>query len=232
MGCFVLCSSYTIFWLTCPHLGILSKIMARYRTFIHQQQNVTKNEWTGNTNEITFMDHEMENIYYNNRDIKLLLDLLATCSGVEQSLRILVLFDSKLKSYLCPGDLKFVDQSYHSYIPVNEVNISTIAGVHEETCVKKLVYDLSIEFSEAIIMTHLLRNVKDIVGIYTVEIYPRTPRSTIHKAIKVTPQKSMVQLNSQKMMHTFSTRLYDMDPEQRYSKLISKFIQINGDDVV
>ena len=75
--------------------------------------------------------------------MKLLLDLLSTCSGIEQSLRILVLFDSKLKSYFCPGDLKFVDQSYHAYLPVNEINISTDSGVLEDSCTKKIVYDVS-----------------------------------------------------------------------------------------
>ena len=140
----------------------------RYRKLIRQQSDFVKNEWTGKTNESTFIDHEMENIYFNNQDIKLLLDLLATCSGIEQSLRILVLFDSTLKAYFCPGDIKFVNQHYHPYVPVNEINISTYAGVHEDSCVKKLVYDISIEFVEAKIMTHLLNNKKDVVGIYTV----------------------------------------------------------------
>ena len=191
--------------------------MERYRKFIHlQQKNHKHNEWMKNRKISVFIDHEMENIYFNNRDIKLLLDLLATCSGIEQSLRILVLFDSNLKSYFCPGDLEFVHETFHAYVPINEVNISTISGIQEEACQMKIVYDVSIEFSESIIMANLLNNVDDLVGIYTVEIYPRTPRSTIHKAIKVASEKDMVDSNKQKAMHIFSARLYDMDPEQRY----------------
>ena len=219
LGCFVVCSTYTLFWLTCPHLGVLSRIMAKYRKFIHQQQKSHgKNEWMRRNTvaSASFIDHEIESIYFNNRDIKLLLDLLATCSGVEQSLRILVLFDSTLKEYFCPGDLKFVNQTFHSYLPINEVNISTMSGVQEHLNAKKLVYDVSIEFSEAIIMTQMLNNVKDVIGVYTVEIYPRTPRSTIHKAIKITSNNENDHKSSQRPMNTFCTRLCDMDPEQRY----------------
>ena len=191
--------------------------MERYRKFVqHQKKNHKHNEWMNNRKMSAFTDHEMENIYFNNRDIKLLLDLLATCSGIEQSLRILVLFDSNLKSYFRPGNLEFVNEMFHAYVPINEVNISTISGVQEEVYQKKIVYDISIEFSESIIMANLLNNVDDLVGIYTVEIYPRTSRSTIHTAIKVTPEKATVDTNKQNALHIFSARLYDMEPEQRY----------------
>ena len=192
--------------------------MAKYRKFIrHHQQMYENDKWKRKSTiaSSSFVDHDMESIYFNNRDIKLLLDLLATCSGVEQSLRILVLFDSTLKGYFCPGDLDFVDENFHSYIPINEVNISTRSGVEVHINNKKLVYDVSIEFSEAVIMTHMLNTVKDVVGAYTVEIYPRTPRSTIQKAIQVTSHNKDNQKIGYKTPIKFCTRLCDMDPEQR-----------------
>ena len=222
LGCFVLCSMYTLLWLICPCLGLLSKIMSKYRKYIQQKNVFSLNDWTKGqnaaNNQINFVDYDMENIYFNNRDMKLLLDLLSTCSGIEQALRILVLFDSKLKSYFCPGDLKFVDQSHHAYLPVNEINISTNDGVLEDSCTKKLVYDVSVEFSEAKIMANFLKNIPDLVTIYTVEIYPRTPRSTIHKSIKSRIQNGQTQFKDKNTGHIFTTRLYDMDPEKRYFK--------------
>ena len=200
--------------------------MSKYRKNIQQKNVFPLNDWTKGQNNTTcqmnFIDYDMENIYFNNRDMKLLLDLLSTCSGIEQSLRILVLFDSKLKSYFCPGDLKFVDQIYHAYLPVNEINISTDAGVLEDSCAKKLVYDVSLEFSEAKIMANFLKNIPDLVTIYTVEIYPRTPRSTIHKSIKSTMKKDQKPFENENMGHMFTTRLYDMDPEKRYFKMLYK----------
>ena len=200
--------------------------MSKYRKYIEQKNVSPLNDWTKGQNTTSsqkdFVDHDMENIYFNNRDMKLLLDLLSTCSGIEQSLRILVLFDSKLKSYFCPGDLKFVDQSYHTYIPVNEINISTDAGVLEDSCTKKLVYDVSVEFSEAKIMANFLKNIPDLVTIYTVEIYPRTPRSTIHKSIKSTMKNNQPPFKHENMGHMFTTRLYDMDPEKRYFKMLNE----------
>ena len=40
---------------------------------------------------------ELWNIYYNNRNLKLLLDLLAESSGIAPSIRIMSLFDSDFR---------------------------------------------------------------------------------------------------------------------------------------
>lgn len=198
--------------------------MAKYSKFIHNHKR-NGNDWVNASKRAQFVDEESETIYYNNRDIKLLLDLLATCSGIEHSLRILVLFDSNMKSSFSPGDLKFCKEYYHTYIPVNEVNVSTrSSGVKEDTILKKIVYDISIEFADAVIMAELLNNVDDIIGIYTVEIYPRTPRSSIHMAAKIISIKNDILPNTvdQRCMH--STRLYDLDPEQRYNFHIARLV--------
>ena len=42
---------------------------------------------------------------FNNRDLKLLLDLLAKSSGVEQSLRLLCLFDKNMREMAEVGNL-------------------------------------------------------------------------------------------------------------------------------
>ena len=56
---------------------------------------------------------DLYNVYYNNRDLRLLLDLLATSSGIAASFRIMALFDKNLRIKTVPGDLKIALLNYH-----------------------------------------------------------------------------------------------------------------------
>ena len=49
---------------------------------------------------------DLYDVYFNNRDLKLLLDLLAQSSGVAPSLRIMTLFDKDFRSKSEPSNLK------------------------------------------------------------------------------------------------------------------------------
>ena len=51
---------------------------------------------------------ELYDVYYNNRDLKLLLDLLAQSSGVVPALRIMTLFDREFRNKSEPSNLKVV----------------------------------------------------------------------------------------------------------------------------
>jgi hypothetical protein len=66
-------------WLFIPQLGSLSGMMIKYKKEFKKiySQNQSDQELFG----------DLYNLYFNNRDLKLLLDLLAKSSGVEQSLR-------------------------------------------------------------------------------------------------------------------------------------------------
>ena len=70
---------YQIMWLFIPQLGSLSGMMIKYKKEFKKiySQNQSDQELFG----------DLYNLYFNNRDLKLLLDLLAKSSGVEQSLR-------------------------------------------------------------------------------------------------------------------------------------------------
>ena len=61
---------------------------------------------------------DLQTLYYNNRDLKLLLDLLAESSGVATSLRVLALFDNNLRFKTEPSNLKVSMVNYHD--PVEE----------------------------------------------------------------------------------------------------------------
>ena len=70
---------YQIMWIFIPQLGSLSGMMKKYKREFKKiySQNQSDQELFG----------DLYNLYFNNRDLKLLLDLLAKSSGVEQSLR-------------------------------------------------------------------------------------------------------------------------------------------------
>ena len=86
---------YNFLWLFIPYFGKLSRVMTRYKN--NMLLKAKKNK-TGMRDEDVL--GELCNIYYNNRDMKLLLDLLATSSGVAPAILILTLFDKVRKNFV------------------------------------------------------------------------------------------------------------------------------------
>ena len=76
---YVVLAIYNVLWLSLSRLGKLSTVMRRYRTYLRktEQTLVTDQNMLGN----------LWDIYYNNKDLKLLLNLLAESSGLATSLR-------------------------------------------------------------------------------------------------------------------------------------------------
>ena len=124
---------------------------------------------------------ELDKYYYNNRDLKLLLDLLATNSGVVTSLRVLALFDETLREKCKPGDLKFTKPYYHER--ETETNIANEDGVTERID-KTKVYDIGLRFADALAMNQIFIFLKGSTCLYTVEILPPTQNFSV-RAIKV-----------------------------------------------
>ena len=109
-------------------------------------------------------------MYYNNRDLKLLLDLLAESSGVATSLRVLALFDKNLRFKSEPSNLKVSMVSYHDAVEEEE---------DKENDNKHQVYDVDVEFEDAKAVKELFSQIKKSTWVYTVEINPPTTRSSI-----------------------------------------------------
>lgn len=198
---YILCCIHNIWWLVLPEYRGLTKMMKRYaeqsqiaRKQKKQQIGVKIDEETGNgvgtihkeDEEEDDNDYEQDNLdtfYFKNPDLKLLLDLLAVSSGVAFSLRILVLFDKNLRLKFQPGPFKFSNLYYHD--KDGEINVATKdLGMSVEER-KKDVYNVTVTFKEAIAINRMFAKRKDISHIYTVEILPRTARSSITKAINV-----------------------------------------------
>ena len=123
------------------------------------------------TTEYTVIFGELDKYYYNNRDLHLLLDLLANTSGVETSLCVLALFDNTLGEKCKPGDLKFTKPYYHER--ETETNIANEDGVTEMVD-KTKVYDIGLMFADCPAMNELFSLMKNVICIYTVEVLPPT----------------------------------------------------------
>ena len=74
-----------------PRLSILSRVMTQYKNKV-----VKMKQEMGVHSEKDALG-ELWNIYYNNKDLMLLLDLLAESNGVAPSIRIMALFDKEFR---------------------------------------------------------------------------------------------------------------------------------------
>ena len=123
---------------------------------------------------------DLDTYYYNNRDLKLLLDLLAEASGIDTSLRVLVLFDNEFSQKFKVGNLDISLVRYHKR-KSSEVNFAnyeedTMTG-HEE---EQKVYDVSVEFEVAPAACDIISKFPNYVTyLYMVEIEPPTARSYV-----------------------------------------------------
>jgi len=91
---YILCNIYNLVWLLVPQLGKLSRLMVAYR------QNMRAREGNSKTDKELLGD--LYDIYYNNRDLRLLLDLLATSSGVAPAISVMTLFDKGFREAIRP----------------------------------------------------------------------------------------------------------------------------------
>jgi len=91
---YTLCNIYNLVWLLMPQLGKLSRLMVTYR------KNMRARDGTDKTDKELLGD--LYDIYYNNRDLRLLLDLLATSSGVAPAISVMTLFDKGFREAIRP----------------------------------------------------------------------------------------------------------------------------------
>ena len=84
---YILCNLYNVLWLLIPGFGKLSRVMSAYK-----YNMLERSHGSGKSDREVLGD--LYDIYYNNRDLRLLLNLLATSSGVAPAIAIMTLFDS------------------------------------------------------------------------------------------------------------------------------------------
>ena len=84
--CYIITNIYNLFWIISPFKSKLGKILHKYRANL---RNCDKN------------DHEkrIKSIYFENKDLKMLIDLLALNKGLGTALQVISIFD---KVFFCP----------------------------------------------------------------------------------------------------------------------------------
>ena len=110
---------------------------------------------------------ELNEYYYKNRDLRLLLDLLSEASDVATSLRILALFDHTFRQKCKPGNLKFANPRY--YNTKTEDNIANEHDVQEKFQTTN-AFDIELNFVDAPMMNEIFFDMDTVTCIYTVEI--------------------------------------------------------------
>ena len=265
---YIICCVYNALWLVFPNIRGLGRLMIEYSKETKNQTNkkdsqITKKTTTTVIDEENDVFEDTENceeeyegdnldvFYFNNPDLKLLLDLLAVASGIPHSLRILVLFDRSFRLRFQPGPFKFTNLYYHdSNGKINIAEKDSGMSVEEK---RKNVFNVTLEFKEAVAINKVFGKRKELSCIYTVEILPRTARSSITTAINLgnsgwkwalqemkrhklesqsTPQTKVKELEkvSEKSMFTnWKVRLYDLEIEKEYTIRASTII--NGKSI-
>ena len=140
---YLFCCVFNLLWMFLPQLGSLSGAM---RTF---KKEFRKTRSTTDLSDKELLG-DLYDLYYNNRDLKLLLDLLAASSGIAPCLRLLCLFDRNLRKMteVCNLDIK----KYHN----TERN-------RTEAIVK---------FDDAPALMDIFAKIPNVQCIYSVEITP------------------------------------------------------------
>jgi len=193
------CTIYNLMWLFIPNRSPLSRVMKRYKEHVTRKATL---EVSHSFTEAELLG-ELYHVYYNNRDLKLLLNLLTCSSGIAPSIRILSLFDADFRAK-------------------SEVRNLSVARSESGEAV-------NVNFTDAVSVADIFSRVKEVAFIYTVEILPPTPKSSVAvfkpgmghgHGIKTNAagDTEMQPLDDVKPM---STEFLGLDPTKEYSIIIS-----------
>lgn len=125
---YILCNVYNLLWLAIPVFGKLSRLMATYKRNMQAQDTSV-----GKTDREILGD--LYDIYYDNRDLQLLLDLLATSSGVAPAIAILTLFDKGFREAMRPK-IRYISTS-------RDLGIAEVQFQEPKTGVRSALCDIS-----------------------------------------------------------------------------------------
>ena len=105
MLCIYLISTFfTLLWLLCPRFGRLATFMRQYEKRL---KKAAKNQNPDAEPSRAELLGEMNEIYYDNYDLRLLLDLLAATTGLSTPLRVMALLDRNFSNNYKPQIVSF-----------------------------------------------------------------------------------------------------------------------------
>merc|ERR1712038_992318 len=131
-------------------------MMRKYKTEFKKLQKQSQSDLPRMTDQELLGD--LYDVYYNSRDLKLLLDLLATSSGVAPCLRLLCLFDRNMRK-------------------MAEVSNLSVCKHYDEG---KKRTDAIVKFTDPIAMKDIFSKIQNVTCTYTVEIIPPLCTGSVH----------------------------------------------------
>merc|ERR1711953_629779 len=149
---FLLTTFFTLMYLLCPCGGELASFMRSYKSKL---KSAAKMEG-GETSSKDLLG-ELHEIYYENRDLRLMLDLLAKSSGLAPPLRVMAQLDKEFQKRCKPNILSVV-RSQH---------------------VKQGESDITLEFSESDMVRDIFGKMDTLYCLYTAQITPRTDHDSL-----------------------------------------------------
>ena len=149
----------------------------------------------------------LERYYYNSKDLRLLLDLLAESSGAAASLRVISQFDTEFNLSFNPGDVKLTKMDQDPIFSSKNI-IGDDADQMEQTKID--AYGIKINFEHAPAYTGIYKHMKDLAYMYTIEVFEKTGDTTkkiqvIPVAIDTTAKSEKENLGSKKQINNDGT---------------------------
>jgi len=142
----------TICWLLCPCLGTMAKFMRNYESEMEHASAASGEKASGKE-----LLGEMHEIYYGNRDLRLLLDLLAATTGLAPPLRVMALLDKQFRNACKP----------------------IINSLERTPDIVNGEGDIVLDFSESITVRNIFSKLGALQCLYTVQIIPRTDQDSV-----------------------------------------------------
>ena len=169
-----------------PRFGRLASFMRQYERLLRKAAAKNNNEDAEPSRQELL--GEMNEIYYENLDLRLLLDLLAATTGLSTPLRVLSLLDRNFRNNYKPNILSF----------------ERVAEIREGEG------DLRVEIAESDLARSVFARMSNLTCLYTVKISPRTDKSNLEVVFFDQEEKSDPSSN---IMEFFRRNKVDEDSE-------------------
>ena len=150
----------------------------------------------------------MTKYYYDNHDLKLILDLLAESHGATTCLRVLALFDSEFNEELVVPDIIF--PSMPKFKSVNTTEQMMNNKERQVRC-----YDLPLKFRDAPFKAGMLRFMEVKTFSYIISLYPPT-KSTSSYEIMAKTKYIQKEGEIEKSPQEYFCMLEDLDISKEY----------------
>ena len=192
---YILSTFFTLIWLICPCTGSLAAFMRDYETLLRKSaEKVFGDDHEYGREELL---GDMNTIYHENNDLRLLLDLMAATSGLSQPIRVMALLDRNFRTKCSPVI----------------INVERVADIQDG------VGDLVVELCESDLASNVFGRMKSLSRIYTAQLTPRTTRSKL-EVIYFELRDSNQRKISQKMLNLFRRNNLQSPEDSSSSKSI------------